>query len=110
MYPDERSLVKRMENRPFALLGINSDQSLEKLQSVLKEKNLTWRTWFDGPGTRGPIASKWNVSGWPTIYVVDHKGVIRAKGPRGKQMAEWVDKLVAIAESEVESQESASAQ
>ena len=26
MFPYERSLVKRMENRPFALIGVNSDK------------------------------------------------------------------------------------
>ena len=25
------------------------------------------------------IASRWNVSAWPTIYVLDDKGVIRAR-------------------------------
>ena len=25
----------------------------------------------------GPIPMKWNVSGWPTLVVVDHGGVIR---------------------------------
>ena len=26
MFPHERSLVKRLENKPFALIGINSDK------------------------------------------------------------------------------------
>ena len=31
MYPHERSLVKRLENEPFALIGVNSDTDLERL-------------------------------------------------------------------------------
>ena len=34
MYPHERSLVKRMANRPFALIGVNSDRDREKLKEV----------------------------------------------------------------------------
>lgn len=94
MYPHERSLVKRLEGKPFALLGINSDADREKLKEVLKKESITWRSWWDGGSTDGPIASKWNVTGWPTIYVLDAKGVIRYRGVRGKQMDEAVDKLL----------------
>ena len=87
MYPHERSLVNRMKDRPFALLGVNSDINREKTREVCKTKELTWRSFWNGPmGTRGPISTAWNVSGWPTIYVLDHKGTIRFKGVRGEAM------------------------
>jgi peroxiredoxin len=95
MYPHERSLVKRLANEPFALLGINSDRDRDKLKSVLKEKDLTWRSWWDGGSTSGPIASKWNVRGWPTTYVLDAKGMIRYKNVRGEAMDKAVDELMA---------------
>ena len=94
MYPHERSLVKRMKDKPFALLGVNSD-SKERLQDVIKRENISWRSWWDGGSTGGPIARAWNVRGWPTIYVLDHKGVIRYKGVRGEAMDKAVDALLA---------------
>ena len=94
MYSRERSLVKRMEDKPFALLGINSDKK-ERLLETIKREKMTWRSWWDGGSTGGPIATKWNVHGWPTIYVLDHKGVIRYKGTRGEAMDEAVDTLLA---------------
>ena len=98
MYPHERSLVKRMKNRPFSLIGVNSDRDLEKLQETLEKENVTWRSFWNGPeGTGGPISSLWNVRGWPTIYIIDHKGVIRDKNKRGNAMDEVVDRLVAEA-------------
>ncbi len=33
---------------------------------------------MDG-STSGPIATAWNVRGWPTVYVIDEKGVIQGK-------------------------------
>jgi peroxiredoxin len=44
-----------------------------------KEK-LTWRSFAD-PGDlgQGAIASKWNLPGTPTFYVIDSNGVIRHK-------------------------------
>jgi hypothetical protein len=94
MYPHERSLVMRLRGKPFALLGINSDKDLDQLHMRMVEEQITWRSWWDGGGTSGPIASMFGVRGWPTIYVLDHKGVIRAKGVRGEAMDRAVEGLL----------------
>lgn len=96
MYPHERSLVKKLADKPFALIGVNSDTDLEHLSQVREEENITWRSFWNGPeGTGGPIAAKWNVRGWPTIYVLDGKGVIRYKNVRGPDMDEAITELLA---------------
>lgn len=94
MYPHERSLVKRLEKQPFALLGVNSDPKA-KVLDALKRENITWRSWWDGGNTGGPIAKAWDVTSWPTIYVLDAKGVIRYKNTRGEAMDKAVDALLA---------------
>jgi peroxiredoxin len=93
MYPHERSLVKRLEGRPFALLGINSDPR-DHLKQTIQKEHMTWRSWWDSGQTGGPIASKWNVTGWPTTYVLDIKGVIRYKNVREEAMDQAVDALL----------------
>lgn len=103
MYPHERSLVKKLEGKPFALLGVNSDVDLKALKPVLDEEKITWRSFWNGPqGTRGPISTTWNVRGWPTLYVIDHKGVIRHKwlgSPGDKVLDDAIEKLVKEAEA-----------
>lgn len=107
MYPHERSLVKQLADQPFALIGVNSDRDREKLKNVMKEKDITWRSFWNGPkGTSGPISTKWNVSGWPTIYIVDAKGKIRFKNRRGKAMNEAITQLLAEEGIEVEIKDS----
>jgi len=96
MYPHERSLVNKLKDQPFALLGVNSDSDLEKLRPRLTEENITWRSFWNGPeGTGGPISAQWNVRGWPTIYVIDSKGKIRFKNVRGAAMEKAVEELLA---------------
>jgi hypothetical protein len=95
MYPHERSLVTKFQGKPFAIVGINSDRDREKIKQTCVEKNLTWRSFWNGGSTGGPISTRWNVSGWPTIYLIDHKGIIRAKGHRVDD--ELLDQLVAEA-------------
>ena len=105
MYPHERSLVKQLAGKPFAILGVNSDRDREKIKEIIKEKNLNWRSFWNGPeGTGGPISTKWNVSGWPTTYLIDAKGKIRYKNLRGAPLDKAIEKLMAEAGSEVEIQ------
>ena len=93
MLPHEKKMVKKLENEPFALIGINSDGGREPLLKILKEQGITWRQAVDGD-TSGPLATKWNVNGWPTIYVLDAKGVIRHRDLRDEQLEEAVVKLI----------------
>jgi hypothetical protein len=93
MLPHERSLVKRLEAEPFALLGINSDGEAEEVREMLAAQEITWRQAIDG-STSGPLATRWNVSGWPTIYILDHEGRIRFKDLRDEDMERAVMKLL----------------
>jgi len=93
MLPHEKALVQRMKDRKFALVGINSDGAPEKCKEILKREGITWRNVPDGD-TDGPIATKWNVQGWPTIYVLDAKGVIRYRDVRGEEMEKAIESLL----------------
>lgn len=101
MFPHERSLVKRLQDKPFTLIGVNSDRDKEFLKKQNEKQEITWRSfWCGEEGTGGKIPTEWNVSGWPTIYVIDAKGVIRYKNVREKAMDKAVDTLLEEMEKE----------
>ena len=84
-----------MADKPFALIGVNSDRDLDEIREIVKEKNISWRSFWNGPkGTSGPISTEWGVQGWPTIYVLDAKGVVRYKNVRGAEMDEAITTLM----------------
>jgi hypothetical protein len=93
MYPHERSLVKRMQGKPFALVGVNSDDGPTALRKAMATNGITWRSFMDG-STSGPIATEWGIRGWPSIFVIDAKGVIRFKDVRGEKLDRAVDELL----------------
>jgi len=99
MFPHERSLVKRLENAPFALIGVNSDRDKEVLKEKNEKQRITWRSFWNGPqGTAGPISKEWRVRAWPTLFVIDHDGIIRRKwvgSPGDRVLDEAIDELVA---------------
>src|ERR1700682_1812683 len=80
MYPHERSLVQKFQGQPFVILGVNSDPP-EKLKKIIADKTVQWTCFLDGGSPGGPIAKQWHVRGWPTIFIIDHKGVIRITNP-----------------------------
>ena len=89
----ERSLVKRMESKPFALIGINFDESRETCKKTEEKNQITWRSFCDGL-KNGPIGEQWNIHGLPTLYILDPQGVIRYKNVFDKEMDQAVDTLV----------------
>ncbi len=101
MYPHERSLVKRLEGKPFVLIGVNSDSDRTELKKVLEKEKITWRSFWNGGNTLGPISRRRDLQGWPTLFLVDVKGVIRQKyvgSPGEKILDDEIDKLIAEAE------------
>jgi hypothetical protein len=77
MYPHERSLVQNLAGKPFALVGVNSDKNKEELKTVMTKEQITWRSFWDADS--GSIAKRFKIRGWPSLYVIDHKGAIRYK-------------------------------
>ena len=104
MYPHERSLVQTLADKPFAIIGVNSDRDLEKNPGNNQaEKHLMAVVSGNGPqGTGGPISTRWGVTGWPTIYIIDAEGKIRYKNARGPKMDEALTELLAEMGHEVD--------
>ena len=76
--PEEKEMVSKYKSKPFAIIGIDSDGERSAVQKLMKQNKVTWTMVVD-KSTEGPIATKWNVHGWPTMYVIDQQGVIRYK-------------------------------
>lgn len=94
MYPYERSLVEKHKDELFAMIGVNSDSSANALEKTLNDESINWRNFCDG-GPSGSIAKRWNVSAWPTIYLLDATGRIRGKNVRGAALGQSVELLLA---------------
>ena len=99
MVPHERTMVKRFEGKPFALLGINGDQDSATAKRAVREREINWRSWWDASAKNEPISKTWNVRGWPTGYVIDQKGIIRYKNLKGRELEEAVEQLLQEAEA-----------
>ena len=93
MYPHERSLVKSLDGKQFALRALSIDIDQEELKKAMEKEKITWRSWWEGH-QQGPISTQWNVTAWPSIFVIDAKGIIRYKHVRGEDLDKAVNALL----------------
>ena len=73
------------------MIGVNvNGYDVKKLKEAMDKEKLTWRSFAD-PGRlgHGAIATKWNFAATPTLYIIDHKGVIRHKWVGNSSGNEW---------------------
>lgn len=103
MIPHERSLVQKWQGRPFVLIGVNSDdtgseEARAQFRAQCKEHGVTWRSFRDDSVVPS-ISDTWRVQGWPTVYLLDHEGVIRHKDLLDEAALEQVlGEMIAAAE------------
>jgi hypothetical protein len=93
MLPHEIKMVEKLKDRPFALLGLNSDGDRSVVNKILKEQGIKWRQGILGT-TSAALAKKWNITSWPTVFILDEKGIIRYRDLRGDDLEKAVEKLL----------------
>jgi len=96
--PHLSALVKRMEGRPFTVLGINAYDKMDAYRKGVEEFGLSWPVLFQGGST--PVSDLYRVQGYPTTYVLDAEGRVVAKDLRGESLAKKVEELVEALEAE----------
>ncbi|WP_165233738.1 TlpA family protein disulfide reductase [Aquisphaera insulae] len=92
MIPHEREMVARLKDRPFALISISVDEKKETLTEFLASEPMPWTHWWNG--AEGKIIDALDVDHYPTIFVLDEKGVIRAKEIRGEALEAEINALL----------------
>ncbi len=71
----------------------------------MDKEQLNWRSFADvrgADGVQGSISSTWNLQGTPTLFVLDHKGVIRYRwlgSPGEPEIDRAIHALIKEAES-----------
>ena len=93
MIPHERKMVEKFKDKPFVLISISGDDKPETVKEFLKKEPMPWIHWFGGTEPDSMLR-KWNVRFFPSIYVIDSKGVIRYKHVRDDELEKAVAELL----------------
>ena len=97
-YPRLRAMVARLDPGAFLLVSVNSEPSkvLAELKEAWTTEGNTWRCLLDGDW-EGPIQKAWNIQQFPTVYLIDARGIIRGKDLPGKDLDDAIAALLAEA-------------
>jgi thiol-disulfide isomerase/thioredoxin len=80
--PAQRALLDDYPGR-LAIVGVDGDEKSATGLDAQRKHGMTWRSfWAYWPGADGkaePLKDTWYVRYWPTFYVIDGAGRIRAK-------------------------------
>lgn len=91
MYPDLRELKAKYQDR-LAILNIMADKERKDTLDAFTSGKLPWNVYWDN--YRGPIATRWAVTGFPTVYIIGPDGNIAAKHLRGEELKAKIAELV----------------
>ena len=96
MYPYERLMLELYERWPFAMVAVETGSSPEAVKTAREAQDLRYRAWWDAPDDtgQGPIAAAWRISGFPAVYVVDARGVIRFVDLRQEDLLKGVRQVL----------------
>jgi thiol-disulfide isomerase/thioredoxin len=99
MIPHERDMVKKLKDKPFVLVSVSADKEKETLEKFLEKEPMPWVHWWDN-GPNSKVLKSYRVQAFPTLYLIDHSGVIRHKwvgAPGNAELDKAIDELVAAA-------------
>ncbi|OWK35650.1 TlpA family protein disulfide reductase [Fimbriiglobus ruber] len=92
MIPHERAMVERLKDKPFAIVSISMDTQKETLTDFLATTKMPWPQWW--VGDHSELAEDWNIEYFPTVFVIDARGVIRHQGLIGDDLEKAVIELL----------------
>lgn len=98
--PNVKEQYDAYHEKGFDVLGISLDDSPEKVEKFLKDKEIPWATMFGGVdgeddlGWNQPMARFYGISGIPTAILIDKEGKVVHMNARGKTLPEELKKLL----------------
>ena len=101
LVPHERELAAAHRERPFDIVGVDCDDDVQKAREAVAQHGMTWRSFRNQAGEGPAITAEWKVLGFPTLYLIDHHGIIRKRwigSPSDEELDRTVNVLVDAAE------------
>ncbi|MFH1746954.1 MAG: TlpA disulfide reductase family protein [Planctomycetota bacterium] len=90
-----RQVVKLcLEHPEIQPVGINLDDSVDRMKSCCAELGVDWPQSYDGLGRAGEFARQWSVKQVPLVFVIDRRGVL--VGVAGRE--EWAALVLEVLE------------
>ncbi len=95
-FPHLRELKKQYAGRPFEIVGISSDKTLELVTEFMQDTEMPWDQLYTG--AEDGLIQEWRIPSIPRVYLLDHTGQIIIDNPTTEQLDILLKPLVLQAE------------
>jgi thiol-disulfide isomerase/thioredoxin len=92
--PEVKEIYAKYREKGFEIIAISFDKEKSDLTKFIAEEKMTWPQYFDGLGWENKLGTKFEISGIPTVWLVDKKGILRELNA-GIGLVAKVEKLLA---------------
>lgn len=96
--PNVKENYRKYHDRGFEVVGVNLDNSKEKLDKFVEDREIPWVNLFSSnPETQGwehPIVNRYGVMGIPTAILVDKEGKVVSLNARGPALSKQLVELL----------------
>ncbi len=91
MIPHQTKMVEKLKDKPFQLISISLDEKVSTINKFQEKTKMPWINWHNGK--TGGVIDDWGITQYPTILIVDRKGIIRHRS-NGAMKGEELDSIV----------------
>jgi len=75
--PELQENYAKWQPKGFEIIGISLDNDEAALKTMVKERALTWPQFFDHENEGNRYATKYGITGIPTLWLIDKQGNLR---------------------------------
>ncbi len=93
-FPNLTTVQKQLSGKPFVIVSISLDDSLDIVQRVVKRMKAPGIHTWDLQDGENPVGTMYNVRQLPTWYLLDQQGVIRNKDPKSEELVGLVESML----------------
>jgi thiol-disulfide isomerase/thioredoxin len=92
--PNLKATYEKLHPKGFEIVGISFDREIGKLKQIVEREKMEWPQYFEENGESNKYGEEFGISGIPTMWLVDKKGVLRELNAR-ENLAGKIEKLLA---------------
>ena len=92
--PSIKAAHKKLSPKGFLVFGVSLDDNQEKMEAMVKAREMNWLHHYDGKKWKNELAVKFDVHSIPASLLVDRQGIVRAVNLRGIEVATLAGELL----------------
>jgi thiol-disulfide isomerase/thioredoxin len=97
--PILKAVYDKYHDKGFEIISVTNEGSADKraaVEKLLAERGLSWPHSFDGLGTQSPLIKKYDIAGFPSLWLLNRDGLLVSTAAFGENLEPLVRKHLGL--------------